>query len=280
MFRTRLRIPRRIPALRPAVPARRSLHQLPTLQHDFSEGIPDLMSPAGFSLAWNDYMSLMVEKLNALTAGTDLEDRDMKTIILHTAREPSQAPLFNYASMAHNTHFFFQGISPTGSELPKDLAAELSASFSSVETLRREFVLTAQAMFGPGFLWLVKAGPCDYRLLTTYLAGSPYSGAHWRAQQTDMNTVGSEGSARGYFRNQVMGGKKRSGDLPPGGIDVEPLLCLNTWEHSWLFDWGVGVGGQGGKMAYAEAWWNRIDWEKVANRAGVLRPNFMTAASE
>jgi hypothetical protein len=28
-----------------------------------------LLSPGGFGLAWNDYMSMMVEKLNALTVG-------------------------------------------------------------------------------------------------------------------------------------------------------------------------------------------------------------------
>ncbi|TQS32505.1 hypothetical protein Golomagni_07176, partial [Golovinomyces magnicellulatus] len=145
---------------------------------------------------------------------------------------------------------------------------------------RREFVITASAMFGPGYVWLIKAGPAEYRLLTTYLAGSPYPGAHWRAQSSDMNTVGYGGSAKTYFKNQVLGSKKRAGDLPPGGIELEPLLCLNTWEHTWLLDWGVGAGGQGGKAAFAEAWWNLIDWERVAQKSGVLRPEFMSATTE
>lgn len=180
--------------------------------------------------------------------------------------------------MAHNNHFFFQGIAPAGTAMPDVLRAELEASFSSIETLRHEFVVTASAMFGPGFIWLVRAGPADYRLLPTYLAGSPYPGAHWRAQGVDMSSVGNDGSAKSYFRNQAFGAKKRgSPDLPPGGIDVEPLLCLNTWEHAWLLDWGVGVGGNGGKVAYAESWWNLIDWEKVATRANLYnRPAFKT----
>ncbi|KID90324.1 superoxide dismutase [Metarhizium guizhouense ARSEF 977] len=281
MFRSRL-LPRAGKSLglglRTTVNARRSLHQVPTLPHDYSQGVPNLMSPGGFAIAWSDYMTLMVEKLNALTAGTELEDKDTKTISLLTAREPSQAPVFNYASMAHNNHFFFQGISPTGTPMPDSLRAELEACFSSIETLRREFVITASAMFGPGFVWLVKAGINDYRLLPTYLAGSPYPGAHWRAQPTDMNTVGGDGSARSYFKNQVYGSRKRSGDLPPGGIELEPLLCLNTWEHAWLLDWGVGAGGNGGKTAYAEAWWNLIDWEKVAHKARSTRPAFKGAA--
>ncbi|RGP62886.1 fe-mn family superoxide dismutase [Fusarium longipes] len=276
MFRPRLRVPRLAAGLgmRPMVNARRSIHHVPELPHDYSQGVPNLMSPGGFSIAWTEYMKLMVEKLNALTVGTELEDKDTKTIALMTAREPNQAPIFNYASMAHNNHFFFQGISPTGTPMPDALRTDLEASFSSIETLRREFVITASAMFGPGFLWLVKAGPGDYRLLPTYLAGSPYPGAHWRAQSTDMNTLGKDGSARNFMNNQAYGANKRAGDLPPGGIELEPLLCLNTWEHAWLLDWGVGAGGQGGKVAFAESWWSLIDWEKVAQKSGVLRPDF------
>ena len=182
--------------------------------------------------------------------------------------------------MAHNNHFFFQGISPTGTPMPDVLRRELEASFSSIETLRREFVLTASAMFGPGFIWLVKAGLADYRLLPTYLAGSPYPGAHWRAQPADMNTLGNDGSARPHLRNQAVAARRgRSADLPPGGIELEPLLCLSTWEHTWLLDWGVGVGGGGGKMAFAEAWWELIDWEKVTHKSGVLRPDFKSDAT-
>ncbi|OAA74013.1 Fe superoxide dismutase [Cordyceps fumosorosea ARSEF 2679] len=251
--------------------AARAIHHVPTLAHDFSEGVPSLMSPGGFNIAWSEYMALTVEKLNALTAGTELEDKDAKTIALMTAREPNQAPIFNYASMAHNNHFFFQGIAPAPVVMPEQLRAELEASFSSVETLRREMILTASAMFGPGFVWLVKTGPAAYRVLSTYLAGSPYPGAHWRAQPTDMNTVGDQGSARSYFRNQLQGAQHRAGNLPPGGIELQPLLCLNTWEHAWLLDWGVGAGGSGGKAGFAEAWWELVDWELVSSRAGLTR---------
>ncbi|KAL7950765.1 Fe superoxide dismutase [Trichoderma barbatum] len=293
MFRTRLlRMPRQALGLnlRASVNAttsfntsfsnaKRSLHSVPALPHDYSEGVPNLMSPGGFALAWTDYMTVTVDKLNAMIAGTELESHDVKTILLMTAREPSQAPIFNHASMAHNNHFFFQGIAPNGTPMPDELRRELEASFSSIESLRLEFIVTASAMFGPGFVWLVKAGPGDYRLLPTYLAGSPYPGAHWRMQSTDMNTVGNDGTARPFFRNQALGARRRGADLPPGGIELEPLLCLNTWEHAWLLDWGMGVGGNGGKAAYVDSWWKLIDWEKVHQRSGVIRPDFMSETS-
>lgn len=73
MFRTRLRIPRQglglALAVRPSPTARRSIHQVPALAHDYSDGVPSLMSPGGFATAWTNYMTLVVEKLNALTAG-------------------------------------------------------------------------------------------------------------------------------------------------------------------------------------------------------------------
>lgn len=50
--------------------AARSIHHVPELKHDFSEGVPNLMSPGGFNIAWTEYMALTVEKLNALTAGS------------------------------------------------------------------------------------------------------------------------------------------------------------------------------------------------------------------
>lgn len=75
MFRSALRIPRVRAATTAAAPSmamrqQRSLHYMPRLDHDFSEGVPGLLSADGFDMAWNQYMSLMLEKLNALIAGS------------------------------------------------------------------------------------------------------------------------------------------------------------------------------------------------------------------
>jgi superoxide dismutase, Fe-Mn family len=204
---------------------------------------------------------------------------DTLRIVKKTAREASQAPIFNYASMAHNNHFFFKNLrerrpDPSPIAIPPRLKAELEGSFSSIDTLKGEMILTANAMFGPGFVWLVKLGKSnDYKILTTYLAGSPYSAAHWRRQGVDMNTEAgpaSDGDARTsrewLARSQLAAGASNGtqfSKLPPGGIDVIPLLCVSTWEHAWLRDYGVGQGGRGGKRAYLELWWNAIDWAEV-----------------
>lgn len=43
-----------------------------------------------------------------------------------------------------------------------------------------------------------------------------------------------------------------------GGADIDILLGVNTWQHVWLMDWGVG-----GKKQFLEGWWGAIDWDVV-----------------
>jgi Fe-Mn family superoxide dismutase len=49
---------------------RRSIHAVPELKHNFSDGVPGLLSSHGFDIAWTQYQNLMIEKLNILIAGT------------------------------------------------------------------------------------------------------------------------------------------------------------------------------------------------------------------
>lgn len=199
--------------------------------------------------------------------GQGYENQEPKALVIEFARDPTKAYAFNVASMAFNNHFFFRGLN-TNPELQsrptKDLEMQINKDFSSMDTLRETFLATAEAMFGPGFVWLVQTDDLavgSLRILPTYLAGSPLSGAHHRRQSHDLNThnpdsyqalnkVGAFGAAA-TMQNQ--GPKKAL-----GGVDVVPLLCVNTWEHVWLQDYGVR-----GKRQFLEAWWDRIDWNMV-----------------
>lgn len=197
--------------------------------------------------------------------------------------------------MAHNNEFFFNGIAPSAGKdpsellMPGELQKQLAASFGSVETLQREMIMTANAMFGPGFVWLVKQNDYvsqknagQFRVLTTYLAGSPYPGAHWRRQGIDMNSIGgmsdeSGETTRQYFNNQnkannrapvhgaqVHGVNKQEEERSrsPGGADLTPVLCVNTWEHAWLPDYGCD-----GKFQFLNNWWRLINWNRVWERS-------------
>lgn len=150
-------------------------------------------------------------------------------------------------------------------------------------------------MFGPGFVWLVRtvnplpnsrASPlARLSILTTYIAGSPYPGAHFRQQPTDMATAntgitvgqtpqeyataqsqnpaggaGLFGSLRSYAGTIGPHARNHNTTTAPGGQNLEVLLCVNTWEHVFLRDWGVS-----GKQDYLEAWWASVDWKVVGD---------------
>jgi Fe-Mn family superoxide dismutase len=264
-----LTLAQRIPAL-----ARGEHTVANLLDHDVLEkrGVPGLLTPRGFEVAYSEYQQHLVDELNASTAGTKFENQDAKSLVIEFARDPAMAYAFNIASMAFNNHFFFRGLHTTAdlrSQPSQDLAMQITKDFSSLDTLRETFLATAEAMFGPGFVWLVQTDEPQLgslRIVPTYLAGSPLSAAHYRRQSHDLNThnadsyralnpVGTFGSAA----KQNTGSKK-----PLGGVDMVPLLCVNTWEHVWLTDYGVR-----GKRTYLEAWWDRIDWNLVLQNAAI-----------
>ena len=142
-----------------------------------------------------------VPEANVALAGTQFENQEAKALVVDFARDPMKAYAFNIASMAFNNHFFFRGINTNPdvvSKPPSDLAIQIKNDFGSMDTLRATFLATADAMFGPGFVWLVQlnesAASNPLRILPTYIAGSPLSGAHYRRQSHDLN--------EGRLRNQ------------------------------------------------------------------------------
>jgi Fe-Mn family superoxide dismutase len=186
------------------------------------------------------------------------------------------ASVFAAASMAHNTHFFFDSLSPSldSNKLENypTLQEALIKSFGSIDTLWRTMLTTANAMTGPGFVWLVQAKQRstsaagntsslpEYRILTTYNAGTPYPEAIYRQQGVDQNTaIGYNGSAGSFGSTSARG--RETPKLPPGTELITPALCVSTWEHCYLPQYGVD-----GKAKYLIEWWKSINWGAVDNR--------------
>ena len=159
--------------------------------------------------------------------------------------------------------------------MPGELEGKLSDTFGSIATLRAQMLATASSMFGPGFVWLVHRrdrytkGGGGFAVMNTYIAGSPLPGAHYRQQSVDLNNQASKLSAIDSAmqpKKPSMPSKESSFmnraarlSIPPGGIAVTPVLCVNTWEHVWLHDWGIA-----GKDKFLESWWESIDWDVVS----------------
>lgn len=139
-------------------------------------------------------------------------------------------------------------------------------SGSSPESLKQDFLAAASAQFGGGFVWLVSDHKNGLlRIMCTYSAGTPYSEAFARQQPVDTNTEPPRKPSSGWYDPDAFADRGGPVNSAPGGIQVTPLLCVNTWEHAWLFDYGFGGEAGGGKDEYLERWWNRIDWNVVEN---------------
>ncbi len=63
------------------------MHYVPPLPHDFRGGVPGLLSAEGFDIAWTQYMTVTLEKLNAHIAGTCSVPRPSCSLL------PSSPPL-------------------------------------------------------------------------------------------------------------------------------------------------------------------------------------------
>lgn len=128
----------------------------------------------------------------------------------------------------------------------------------------------AMAMFGPGFVWLVKEQEFGrLRLLSTYLAGSPLPEAHVRSSTPYLSAWDFQGSGREALGSSPRGmssydhlQNQQQRRLAPNGIEIVPLLCVNLWEHVWVPDYGVQ-----GKRDYLEAWWSKINWGSIMTNA-------------
>jgi superoxide dismutase, Fe-Mn family len=194
------------------------------------------------------------------------------------AHRSDKAYLYNVSAMLWFTRFFWEEC-VTQSEDPAVrkpgllTMKSIEKSFGDLETLKEEMLDTADAMFGNGFVWLMKGKtPGDMRILATYNTGSPYKDAAPRRDDKDMATLGGNAPS---LSDQLSG---RMGDIATGPstagafgdfssfrskhhaglLDMAPILCVNVWEHQWLRDYGLL-----GKRAYLTAWWDRIDWQKV-----------------
>jgi len=245
-------------------------------------GVPGLLSPDAFSIAWTQYQQFMVDRLNTITSGFPEANFQPKDIVLQHARSPATASLFNHASMAFNNQFFFNGLAPISKPLSNYRALESSflKTYGSIATLRSTMLGTANAMFGPGHVWLVWAsgvgasGNSDgWRILTTYLAGTPFAEAGYRTQDQDMNTASNSVGAFGGLSKAG----RRDAAMPPGSAKVVPVLCVSTWQHVYIRDYGVAphkdeITGEskGGKKEYLEKWWDAIDWHQVNSNAPPL----------
>jgi Fe-Mn family superoxide dismutase len=247
--------------------------ELPPLAKDFPvHGIPDFMTPRTVRMNWDTYMNHLCDELNQATISTPDYHFSAIKLAEKYSHSSQHASLFNNASMAVNNHWFFRSISPVKMEPSPKFLADIKTNFDSLDNLRLDFLETADAMFGNGFVWLMKEHSSgNLRILCTYNAGSPYPNAHHRRQSREMATQ-DIASRLSRPQNHVgsFGASSRNPELgPTNALKAEPILCLNMWQQAWLPDYGLM-----GKRNYILCWWERINWELVEQAAADVGMRF------
>jgi len=232
----------------------------------------------------------MINNLNRLVGGTEHEDKTPLEIAIMTSRSSEHAAIFNYASSAHNNHFFFEGLTAIDPPpvIPESLKSKIVGQFGTMEAFRNTLLTTAEMVFGNAFVWVVMVNNKDIKILVTYNAGTPYSNIRRQPFDIGTTTPGTEdytgiGTSRGGIPQARLGERRNisdsnldiidptnkfgGGGLFSGGFDEEPrkplvpLMCVNVWQHAYMFDHGIE-----GKRNYLEAWFEAINWQAVIDR--------------
>lgn len=164
---------------------------LPDLPYS-SDAFDGFLSPQSFHYHYHKHHQKYVDQTNLLIRSSP----EYSGLSLEEIIRGAEGKLFNNAAQAWNHTFFWNSLSPRGSEPSRDLESAIRRSFpkGGIEELRSEFLKVGKEVFGSGWVWLV--ADTDGKL---GIIGTP--------------------NAENPIRKE-----KR------------PLLCADVWEHAYYID--------------------------------------------
>ena len=101
-----------------------------------------------------------VKNLKKLIEGTRYVDMDLDDIVTK-----SNGEIFNNAAQVWNHSFFWNCLSADGGEPSDELKEALEKQYKSMDAFKKMFLDQAKALFGSGWVWLVRTAG---GVLTTY----------------------------------------------------------------------------------------------------------------
>ena len=139
--------------------------ELPPLPYA-REALQPYMSAETLEYHHSKHHQAYVTKLNELVAGTDLEGKDLETVVKASFGKPDKQAVFNNAGQHWNHLLFWQWMKPQGGgSIPGELERRLVSDFGSVNAFKKAFSDAGVAQFGSGWAWLVE--DTDGRLKVT-----------------------------------------------------------------------------------------------------------------
>jgi len=128
---------------------------LPGLPYDKNALEPHI-SAKTLEFHYGKHHNAYVVNTNKLIQGTDLENKDLETIVKKTAGDASKTGIFNNAAQVWNHSFYWKCMKPGGGGKPTgSIAKKIDAAFGSYEKFVEEFKSAGATQFGSGWAWLV-----------------------------------------------------------------------------------------------------------------------------
>ena len=118
------------------------------------EAIAPAISAETFSYHHGKHHKAYVDKTNAAIEGTDMEGKDLISVI-KSARGSNQG-LFNNAAQVWNHGFFWHSLAPSAVGPSGDVANKIEESFGSLKELGDKLKEKGAGHFASGWVWLVE----------------------------------------------------------------------------------------------------------------------------
>lgn len=110
-----------------------------------------------------------VATLNKIVPDTEFKDSDLINII-----KMASGTVYTYASLVWNHSFYFEGLKPGFTSLPKGSFAELvKRDFGSIAFFKKVFISSADSISVSGWIWLVVNQKGILEIIREDRAGNP-----------------------------------------------------------------------------------------------------------
>ncbi len=133
---------------------------LPDLPYDFGALEPHIDAQT-MQIHHDKHHQTYVDKLNDAVKGTDLENKDVETLLreFSSVPEDKKTAVKNHGGGHANHSLFWTIMSPNGGGAPSgDVASAIDGAFGSFDSFKEKFAAAAAGVFGSGWAWLVKNG--------------------------------------------------------------------------------------------------------------------------
>jgi superoxide dismutase, Fe-Mn family len=133
---------------------------LPDLPYDFGALEPHIDAQT-MQIHHDKHHQTYVDKLNDAVKGTDLENKDVETLLREFSSVPDdkKTAVKNHGGGHANHSLFWQIMGPNGGGAPSgDVASAIDGAFGSFDSFKEKFAAAAAGVFGSGWAWLVSSG--------------------------------------------------------------------------------------------------------------------------